>query len=88
MGIGSGVVIGNDCEVLQQVMLGTDRSEREAGGASRYPRLGDGVKVFAGAIVVGPVSIGDGAVIAAGAVVVSDVPAGATVAGVPARVIP
>ncbi len=49
------------------------------------PRLGDGVFVGTGAKILGPITIGDGARIGAGAVVLSDVPAGVSVAGVPAR---
>ena len=45
------------------------------------------MRIGAGAIVIGPITIGDDAVIGAGAVVVKDVPAGAVVGGVPARVI-
>jgi serine O-acetyltransferase len=43
------------------------------------------VSIGTGAKVIGPVRVGAGATIGANAVVVSDVPAGATVAGVPAR---
>lgn len=47
----------------------------------------DDVLVGANAVVLEGVRVGRGAVVAAGAVVVDDVPAGAVVAGVPARVI-
>ena len=47
----------------------------------------DDVLVGANAVVIEGCRVGKGAVVAAGAVVVSDVPAGAVVAGCPARVI-
>jgi 2,3,4,5-tetrahydropyridine-2-carboxylate N-succinyltransferase/tetrahydrodipicolinate N-acetyltransferase len=49
--------------------------------------LEDDVLIGANAVVLEGVRIGAGAVVAAGAVVIEDVPAGAVVAGVPARVI-
>lgn len=48
-------------------------------------RVGERVFVGAGAIILPKLTIGSDAVIGAGAVVTKDVPAGATVAGVPAR---
>jgi len=47
----------------------------------------DGVLVGANAVVIEGVHVGEGAVVAAGAIVIDDVPAGAVVAGCPARVI-
>ncbi len=47
----------------------------------------DDVLIGANAVVIEGCRIGQGAVVAAGAVVVSDVPAGAVVAGCPARII-
>jgi len=47
----------------------------------------DGVMIGANAVVLEGVRVGAGAVVAAGAIVTDDVPAGAVVAGCPARVI-
>lgn len=47
----------------------------------------DDVLIGANAVVLEGVRVGKGAVVAAGAVCVEDVPAGAVVAGVPAKVI-
>lgn len=49
--------------------------------------IGDRVWVGTGAIILKGVTIGHGAIVAAGAVVTKDVPAGAIVAGVPAKVV-
>ena len=70
--------IGRDCWINQQVTIGfTNKTD--------CPRIGDGVTIGVGAIVIGDIVLGDGATVGAGAVVVHDVPAGATVVGVPAR---
>lgn len=49
--------------------------------------IGEDVWIGGGALVLPGVTVGDGAIIGAGSVVTRDVPAGATVAGVPARVV-
>jgi serine O-acetyltransferase len=52
------------------------------------PTIGPRVHIGTGAKVLGPVRVGADARIGANAVVLEDVPAGATVVGVPARVVP
>jgi serine O-acetyltransferase len=56
-------------------------------GDVRGATIERGVTIGTGAKVIGPVRIGEGATVGANAVVVHDVPAGATVVGVPARVV-
>jgi serine O-acetyltransferase len=51
------------------------------------PQIGASAHIGTGAAVIGPVAVGPHAKVGAGAVVTSDVPAGATVVGVPARVV-
>ena len=64
------------------------RAGRRRGAASATPVIiEDDVMIGANAVVLEGVHVGKGAVVAAGAVCVEDVPAGAVVAGVPARVI-
>ena len=53
----------------------------------REIHIGKNVWIGGGAIILPGVTVGDDAIIAAGAVVTRDVPPGATVAGVPAKVI-
>lgn len=69
--------IGDDFLVSQQVTIGW--------GKGGEPIIGNNVKVFAGAIIVGGITIGDNAVIGAGAVVTKDVPANTLVVGAPNR---
>ena len=49
--------------------------------------VGEGASIGSGALIMGGVTIGAGAMIGAGAVVTKNVRAGATVAGVPARLL-
>ena len=74
-------VIGTGCHIGQGVTIGGRK------GIETVPVLGKNVVVGCGATILGPITVGDGAMIGAGAVVIHDVPAGATVAGVPARII-
>ncbi|PXA94655.1 hypothetical protein DMC47_20425 [Nostoc sp. 3335mG] len=83
--IGSGVSIGANATIYHQVTLGGARAGDWKAG--RYPRLGDGVVLFAGAKLIGAINIGDGALVGANAVVLADVPAGYRAVGIPARLI-
>ena len=74
--------VGRDVQIWHNVTIGTDRSH-----SGHLPTIGDRVLVYTGAIVFGDITVGDDAVIAAGAVVNKDVPAGAVVAGNPARIV-
>jgi serine O-acetyltransferase len=81
--IGETCVVGDDVSILQNVTLGGTGKER----GDRHPKIGKGVLISVGAKILGNIRVGDNARIAAGSVVLHEVPAGATVAGVPAKVI-
>jgi serine O-acetyltransferase len=81
--IGETAVIGDDCTLYHGVTLGGTSWEK----GKRHPTLANNVVVGAGAKVLGPLEIGEGARIGSNAVVLKDVPAGATVVGVPGKLI-
>jgi len=80
--VGEGVVIGEDVSMLQEVTLGSLPE-----GLAGAPRIGRGVLLSAGAMVLGNVDIGDFAKIGAGSLVLASVPSGYTAVGVPARLV-
>lgn len=81
--IGETATLGNNVSMLHGVSLGGCGNQV----GQRHPQIEDGVLLAAGAKVLGNVNIGRGVKIAAGSVVLADVPAHATVAGVPARIV-
>ncbi|ANJ67581.1 serine O-acetyltransferase [Halothiobacillus diazotrophicus] len=81
--IGETAEIGDDCTLYHGVTLGG--THWSAG--KRHPTLGDGVVIGAGAKVLGPIVLGDGVRVGSNAVVLKDAPAGATLVGIPARIV-
>jgi serine O-acetyltransferase len=81
--IGETAEIGDDCTLYHGVTLGGVSWNK----GKRHPTLGKGVVVGAGAKILGPFEVGEGAKIGSNSVVVKPVPAGATVVGIPARIV-
>ena len=75
--------IGDECVIRQGVTLGASSHHR----AWEAPKLGRGVQVGAGAMILGDINIGDGAAIGANVVVTTDVPPMAKVLSDPARIV-
>ena len=79
--VGETCVIGDDVRIYQGVTLGA-RSFQEAEdgqlikGHERHPVIGDGVTIYAGATILGRVTIGAGSVIGGNVWVTNDVPPG------------
>lgn len=86
---GTGVVIGETAEIGDNVTIyhGVTLGGRGLEDKKRHPTIEDDVLLGAGSTILGPVTIGRGAKIGAGAVVLKDVPPGATVVGIPGKII-
>jgi serine O-acetyltransferase len=86
---GFGVVIGETAEIGDDVLLyqGVTLGGTGNQGGKRHPTVGNRVVVGTGASVLGNITLGDDSKVGAGAVVVHSVPAGATVVGIPGKVV-
>ena len=80
--INPGAKLGSRCDLAHRVTIGAS-----AMGRGGIPVLGDDVYIGTGAVLVGKVKVGSGAKIAANTLVITNIPAGATVMGVPGRII-
>jgi len=86
---GAGVVIGETAEIgdnalmYQGVVLGGTTLKK----GKRHPTIGNNVVLGTGAVVLGAITIGDDARIGSGSVVVKSVPPGATVVGIPGKIV-
>ncbi|WP_336636341.1 serine O-acetyltransferase EpsC [Lysinibacillus fusiformis] len=86
---GMGVVIGETCEIgdnvtlYQGVTLGGTGKEK----GKRHPTLEDNVLVATGAKVLGSITVGENSKIGAGSVVLKEVPPNATVVGIPGKIV-
>jgi serine O-acetyltransferase len=70
--------MGQNCSIIAAVTIGM-RNEW------KFPEIGEGVFIGAGARVLGGIKVGNNAIIGANAVVIHDVMEGTTVVGIPAR---
>lgn len=81
--VGETAELGDNVSMLQGVTLGGTGKDAD----DRHPKVRQGVLIGAAAKVLGNIEIGEYSRIAAGSVVLKAVPAHATVAGVPAKII-
>lgn len=86
---GMGVVIGETAQVGDNVTLyqGVTLGGTSWNKGKRHPTLEDGVIVGAGAKILGPFTVGAGAKVGSNAVVTKEVPPGATVVGIPGKIV-
>lgn len=85
---GMGIVIGETCEIgddvvlFQGVTLGGTGQEK----GKRHPTIKDHAIIYSGVKVLGAITIGENSKIGAGSVVLKDIPDDSTAVGVPARI--
>ncbi len=86
---GMGVVIGETCEIGDDVTLyqGVTLGGTGKEGGKRHPTLCDNVLVASGAKVLGSITIGENSKVGAGSVILKEVPPNSTVVGIPGKIV-
>ena len=86
---GMGVVIGETAELGDRITIyhGTTLGGTGKEKGKRHPTVGDNVVIGAGSKVLGNIKIGSNSKIGANSVVLDDVHEGATVVGIPGKVV-
>jgi serine O-acetyltransferase len=82
--VGRGVTIYSGVSIAARIQRAIDETKEVE---RRYPTIGDGVTLFSGSIVIGPVEIGENSVVGANALVNRSFGPNSVVAGCPARLI-
>ncbi|MFJ3045636.1 serine O-acetyltransferase EpsC [Herbaspirillum chlorophenolicum] len=88
--IGETAIIGNNVRIYQAVTLGAKRFPTDAQGKlekgnARHPVVEDDVVIYAGATILGRITLGRGAVIGGNVWLTHDVPAGAQISQAASR---
>ena len=76
--------IGRNVTIFHQVTLGALMADFH-NDLNKRPKVGDGVIIYCGAKVFGPITLGENCVVGANAVVLKDVLADTVVTGIPAK---
>ncbi|MDR1777497.1 MAG: serine acetyltransferase [Desulfovibrio sp.] len=89
--IGETCIIGRNCRIYQGVTLGALSFPKNPDGTlikgvPRHPILEDNVTVYAGATILGRITVGSGAVVGGNMWITGDVPAGARISQDPPHV--
>lgn len=74
----SAISIGKNCKIHQQISIGNYNG---------FPTILDNVTIYAGAVIIGKITIGNNVVIGANATVYEDIPDDCTVFAPPSRII-
>lgn len=81
--IGDGVIIKNNVTVFQQVTFG---SHGKKGQEMQYPIIEDNVCVYAGAKIIGGITIGENSIIGANSLINKNIPSDSVAYGSPCKI--